>query len=71
MFLGAVPVALVRLRLIEAGGYVTTTRPEAHARPVREWLLRDRASAHAWLAEHPEPLHVADAENTRQPLLFT
>jgi hypothetical protein len=51
---GAVPGALARAGMIEAVGFATTTRPEAHARPVKVWRLRDRAAAEQWLADHPE-----------------
>jgi hypothetical protein len=52
--LGTVPVALARADIIRAAGYVRSTRPAAHARPVLRWQLADRAAALAWLATHPE-----------------
>lgn len=53
--LGAVPTALARAGIIYRNGYVQTTRPAAHARPVSEWGLADREKAIRWLAEHPDP----------------
>lgn len=52
---GAVPVELVRLGLIEPDGFGRSARPEAHARPVQRWRLRDRAAARRWLREHAPP----------------
>jgi len=52
--LGAVPTPLARAGIIERVGYVQTVRPDAHARPVSLWRLRDRDAAVRWLAAHPE-----------------
>lgn len=60
---GAVPGELVRAGIIAPDGYVRTTRPEAHARPVQRWALRDRIAALAWLKAHPdrpEPVPTGD-----------
>jgi hypothetical protein len=54
--LGAVPTALARAGIIERVGYVATRRPDAHARPLTLWGLRDRDAAIQWLADHPAPL---------------
>lgn len=37
----------------QTGEYRRSRRPEAHARPLPVWKLRDAAAAHAWLATHP------------------
>ena len=52
---GAVPGTLALAGIIERAGFAKTTRPVAHARPVTDWQLTDRAAAVAWLAEHPPP----------------
>lgn len=52
---GAAPAALARAGIIEPAGFVKTARPEAHARPVLQWRLRDRAKAESWWREHTEP----------------
>lgn len=52
--LGAVPTPLARAGIICRAGYVGTTRPAAHARPVSVWMLADRAAALAWLHSHPD-----------------
>jgi hypothetical protein len=51
---------------IEAGDYVRSRRPEAHARPGTRWLLTDRTAALGWLAHNPN-LPDADAEPTLSP----
>lgn len=51
---GAVPGHLVRACIIRAAGYATSTRPEAHARPIQVWQLADADAARAWLADHPD-----------------
>jgi len=51
---GAVPTPLARTGIIERVGYVQTVRPDAHARPVSLWRLRDHDAAARWLAAHPE-----------------
>lgn len=51
---GAVPNCLARAGIIERVGFVPTARPDAHARPVSVWALRDRAKATRWLEQHPE-----------------
>ncbi|MCC5831324.1 MAG: hypothetical protein JJU36_17940 [Phycisphaeraceae bacterium] len=53
--LGAVPRLLANLKIIEAGGYVSSRRSDAHARPIRLWHLVNAAAALQWLADHPEP----------------
>ncbi|HTN04573.1 MAG TPA: hypothetical protein VL132_21970 [Planctomycetaceae bacterium] len=51
--LGAAPGPLARLGIIRRSGYVETTRPCAHSRPVSVWELADRRAAVAWLESHP------------------
>ena len=51
--LGAAPGVLARARLIGRRGYAPSRRPEAHARPVAVWELRDRDGAVRWLLQHP------------------
>ena len=40
--------------LIVATGRRKSTRPEAHARSLDVWALKDRSAAEAWLHSHPE-----------------
>ena len=54
--LGSVPGPLVKAGIIEKGGFVPSTRPETHARPVSVWRLVNRDRALDWLEAHPEPL---------------
>lgn len=56
--LGAIPKALVSAGAIRRAGFVESSRPEAHARPVSVWALNDAAAARRWLAEHPAPVPV-------------
>jgi hypothetical protein len=63
---GAVAWPLAELRIVERGEYVKSTRPEAHGRPNRQWVLRDRAAAVAWLAQHPDGLNT-DKQATTAP----
>ncbi len=61
--LGAVPGELARRGIVQRVGFATTARPEAHARPVSIWALRDRAAALRWLTAHPDrrdPVEDAD-----------
>jgi hypothetical protein len=51
---GTVPGELARAGIVERARFAKTARPEAHARPVSVWRLRDRAVALAWLAAHPD-----------------
>ncbi len=52
---GVVPSQLANAGIIARDGYETSSRPEAHARPVTRWKLIDEAAATAWLAAHPMP----------------
>lgn len=52
---GAVPSVLARAGIIRRDGFVSSTRPQAHARPVSVWKLADPATAKRWLASH-QPL---------------
>lgn len=68
--LGAVPKPLVLAGIIRRVGFVTTSRPVAHARQVSVWELVDPDAARQWLADHPAPLPVptpADETATREP----
>ena len=58
---GAVLGELADAGIIRADGFVKSTRPEAHARPVQRWRLEDREAAAAWLESHPEPAPPAEA----------
>jgi len=40
--------------LICSTGRQRSRRPEAHARNLDVWAIRDRAAAERWLIEHPE-----------------
>jgi len=51
---GAAPGELATSGIIAADGYRKSRRPEAHARPVTVWRLRDRDAAFDWLAVNPE-----------------
>lgn len=53
--LGCVPRPLVAAGIIQHAGFVTTRRPDAHARPISGWALLDEDAALAWLAAHPAP----------------
>ena len=54
--LGSVPRPFAQSGMIRRSGYITTSRPEAHARPVTRWELVDTAAARQWLADHPAGL---------------
>jgi len=66
---GRVPGPLADARIIRAGGFVRTARPEGHARPVLAWELADRAAAIAWLVAHPDLTDPGPAE-PKQLTLF-
>lgn len=51
----AVTSGLAAAKVITCVGFVASTRPEAHARPVRVWRLTDRTAAERWLADNPLP----------------
>ena len=68
---GTVPGELARRGIIMRAGYSITARPEAHARPVSIWRLRDRSAALAWLSAHPDhPDPVDSRVGRREPSLF-
>lgn len=70
--LGAVPGSLARAGIIRRAGYVPTTRPDAHARPVSNWSLADREAAQRWLRTHPDkpdPMPDDERERRRQMTL--
>lgn len=46
---GSAPGPLARAGIICRVGFDTTCRPQAHARPVSIWAIRDRLKAEAWL----------------------
>jgi hypothetical protein len=52
---GDIPGPLHRAGVIQPAGYVKTTRPVAHRRPITDWELVDRAAAERWLKAHPAP----------------
>lgn len=58
---GAVPGTFARANIIRSVGFVQTSRPKAHARPVTVWELADAAKAERWLATY-RALPVCDAE---------
>jgi hypothetical protein len=51
---GAAPAPLAKAGIIEPLGFTRTARPEAHARPLTVWGLRDRGKALDWLRDHPD-----------------
>jgi hypothetical protein len=51
---GAAVAGLADLDLMRQTGYVLSSRPEAHRRPVGIWTLADLDGALAWLAAHPD-----------------
>jgi hypothetical protein len=61
---GAVPKPLALAGIIRRAGFVVTSRPEAHGRPVSVWELIDRDAALQWLADHPEPPDDEDSPPT-------
>lgn len=70
---GPVPSLLAKCSIIQAIGYRPSTRPDAHARPIKVWRLIDEEKARRWMAAHPEPHHApADSPIVRdvQPGLF-
>lgn len=71
--LGAVPGTLARAGIIDRAGFAATTRPNAHARPVSVWRLRDRAAAEQWLIDYPEiaepPPPANEKDQRRLPLV--
>ncbi len=52
--LGSVPGALAYAKIIQAAGFVRSTRPERHASWLQVWTLIDRPAAERWLADHPD-----------------
>lgn len=67
---GAVPGALRNAGIIAAGGFVTSGRAVAHARPIRVWKLSSRSAALAWLRDNPAPVEPERPRDGRQNLLF-
>ncbi|MBU0637316.1 MAG: hypothetical protein KKB50_00480 [Planctomycetes bacterium] len=53
---GAVSTGLRAAGLIRRAGYLETTRPEAHGRPIGLWELTHADAARAWLAANPAPI---------------
>lgn len=66
---GAVPRSLARAGIIHRAGFVATSRPDAHARPVSIWRLVDRDAALQWLTEHPEIPEPPPSQEKAQRLL--
>lgn len=52
-FLSAVPDPFVKAGIIRQQGYVPSERPEAHARMIALWALRDQGGALRWLRDNP------------------
>jgi len=53
--LGSVPGLFARGLMIRRCGYVESTRPAAHARPLSVWELLNREKAEQWLTNNPLP----------------
>jgi hypothetical protein len=71
--LGATPGRLAYDRIIQAVGFIRSTRPERHASWLQVWSLADRAASLRWLDAHPDlPDPGADdqAAGKRQTVLF-
>lgn len=51
---GSVPSQLAFAGIIRADGFVKTSRPKAHARPIQRWALVNRDRAERWLIDHPD-----------------
>lgn len=68
-WLGAAVAELRRAGIIRHAGWVESSRPVAHARPISLWALADSSAALTWLAEHPEPPSAANTTDG-QGLLF-
>ena len=62
--IGAAVRALAELQLIHRAGLSRSTRPEAHGRDLPLWAVRDRATALAWLAVHPELTDASPEQRT-------
>ncbi len=58
---GSVPSMLAIAGIIFADGFVKSSRPKAHARPLTVWRLVDREAAEQWLTEHIDNPDDADA----------
>jgi len=61
---GAVPKPFALAGIIRRAGFITTSRPVAHARPVTLWELVDRTAAEQWLADHADSCAVEDSPPT-------
>ena len=71
---GAVPGPLKRAGIIRPIGFAPTLRAVAHARPLSQWHLVNRAAAERWIAAHPVALTSDDpaagtlfASSTKKP----
>ena len=51
---GSVPSLLAFAGIIRADGFVKTSRPKAHARPIQRWALVSRDKAEQWLIDQPD-----------------
>jgi len=70
---GVVPGPLARAGIIRQAGFVKTSRPAGHARPVALWELADHAAAVCWLRDHPDVPDLGDVDQGaggHQGLLF-
>ncbi len=68
VMLGAIPKALLKAGAIRRVGFVESTRPESHARPISAWSICDATAAVKWLEDHPAPVPVTPP--TVQGVLF-
>lgn len=55
VFVGAAFAALRKAGVATGAGWVPSTVPKNHCRPVVRWVLADAAVARQWLADHPAP----------------
>ena len=58
---GAVPKPFALAGIIRRAGFIKTSRPVAHARPVSVWELVDPEAARLWLAKHHDSSAVANS----------
>ena len=68
---GSVPSQLAFAGIIRADGFVKTSRPKAHARPIQRWALVNRDRAERWLIDHPERDAIEDSKSGPPVKLFT
>lgn len=54
-FVGAAFASLSKAGVAIGSGWIPSTVPRNHCRPVVRWLLADASVARQWLADHPAP----------------